>query len=106
MRLGIVTVVALVGAMPWALPAEAAARDQMEACGSRVMARLSKAKASEDKVGPAIVKECDKQLRASLAEAIKTGEAGGCTVESCLALARERATEESTEMYRQKFGSQ
>ena len=66
------------------------------------MTRLAKAKTPEDKVGPAIVKECDRQLRAALSDAIKTGEAGACTIESCLKMAQERASDESTEMYRQR----
>jgi hypothetical protein len=40
-------------------------------------------------------------LRATLAEAIKRGEAGGCTVESCLDLARTRASAEAMAAYRQ-----
>lgn len=86
----------------WSPPADAAGRDQMQECATRVLGRLAKAKAPEDQVGPAIVKECDRQLRAALSDAIKTGEAGGCTVESCLKLAQERAADESTEMYRQR----
>ncbi len=46
------------------------------------------------------MRECDAQLRSTLAAAIKSGEAGGCTVESCLTMAQGRAAEEATAAYR------
>jgi len=52
--------------------------------------------------GKAVVQQCDRQLRATLQAAIQSGEAGACTVESCLALARERAAEEATQSYSQQ----
>lgn len=85
-------------------PAEAAARDAMQACATRVMGQLSKSGTPAERVGPTVVRQCDRQLRAALAEAIKTGEAGGCTVESCIAMAQERASEESTQQYQARTG--
>ena len=82
--------------------AQAAARRTMEQCVNRVVANLAKAKTPEAEVGAAIVAQCDKPLRATLADAIKTGEAGGCTVESCLSMAQSRASDEATQLYRQR----
>ena len=82
-------------------PAEAGGgRQSMEQCVQRVLTKLYRAKAPETQVGPSIVQECDAQLRATLAAAIRSGEAGGCTVESCLSMAQGRAAEEATAAYR------
>src|SRR5215210_3708335 len=62
----------------------------------------ARARAPESQVGPTVLSECDGALRATLAEAIRTGEAGICTVDSCIGLARGRAAEEATEAYRQR----
>ena len=75
-------------------------RQSMEQCVQRVLTRLYKAQAPEQQVGPAIVRECDAQLRSTLAAAIRSGEAGGCTLESCLSIAQSRAAEEATAAYR------
>jgi len=77
-------------------------RQSMEQCVSRVLTRLTRARAPEAQVGPTVLSECDGPLRATLAEAIRTGEAGLCTVESCIGMARSRAAEEATEAYRQR----
>ena len=82
--------------------AQASGRRTMEQCVNRVIANLAKSKAPEAQVGAMVVSQCDKPLRATLAEAIKSGEAGGCTVESCLSMAQTRASDEATELYRQR----
>jgi hypothetical protein len=76
-------------------------RQSMEQCVGRVLATLAKSKAPEVQVGSAVTKQCDSPLRATLAEAIKKGEAGGCTVDACLDLARTRASAEAMAAYRQ-----
>ena len=86
---------------PQGAEAQARSRQSMEQCVQRVLASLAKAGAPETQVGPAVISQCDGPLRATLAESIRTGEAGSCTVESCLALARERAAGEATAAYRQ-----
>jgi hypothetical protein len=75
----------------------------MDACVQRVLTRLARSRAPESRVGRAVVSSCDRPLRASLAAAIRSGEAAMCTVESCLAVARQRAAEEATAAYRQRF---
>src|SRR4051812_50165626 len=54
-------------------------RQSMEKCVGRVLATMARAKAPEVQVGSAVTTQCDSPLRATLAEAIKKGEAGGCT---------------------------
>jgi len=76
-------------------------RQSMEQCVGRVLATMAKSKAPEVQVGSAVTTQCDSPMRATLAEAIKKGEAGGCTVESCLDLARTRASAEAIAAYRQ-----
>ena len=78
-------------------------RSSMEGCVERVLSRLARARAPETQVGRAIVSSCDRPLRASLATAIRSGEAAMCTVESCIGMARQRAVEEATAAYRQRF---
>lgn len=80
------------------------ARDSMEQCVNRVLTGLLRAKTPAAQAGKAVVQQCDKQLRATLQAAIQSGEAGACTVESCLAIARERAAEEATQAYSQQVG--
>ena len=75
-------------------------RVAMEQCVGRVLATMVKSKAPEAQVGSAVASQCDSPLRATLAEAIKKGEAGGCTVESCIDLARTRASAEAMAAYR------
>jgi hypothetical protein len=78
------------------------ARHSMEQCVGKVLASFAKLKAPEHQVGPAVLSRCDGQLRATLAEAIRTGEAAICgTVDGCIQMARERASSEATMMYRQ-----
>src|SRR4051812_50160580 len=52
-------------------------RQSMEKCVGRVLATMARAKAPEVQVGSAVATQCDSPLRATLAEAIKKGEAGG-----------------------------
>jgi len=78
------------------------ARDSMEQCVNRVLSGLKRANSPASQAGKAVVQQCDRQLRATLQAAIQSGEAGACTVESCLALARERAAEEATQSYSQQ----
>lgn len=80
------------------------ARDSMEQCVTRVLTGLLRAKTPANQAGRAVVQQCDRQLRATLQAAITSGEAGACTVESCLAIARERAAEEATQAYSQQVG--
>lgn len=79
------------------------ASQDMQRCVGGVLSQLGRSQAPETQVGPTIVKQCDRQLRATLQEAIAAGQAGNCTVDSCLALARQRSTEEATAAYRQSF---
>ena len=80
--------------------ANQSSRQTMEQCVGRVLATMAKSKAPEIQVGSAVTTQCDSPLRATLAEAIKKGEAGGCTVEGCLDLARTRASAEAMAAYR------
>ena len=84
-----------------AVAQDSATRQSMEKCVVTVLQRLARSRAAESQVGPAVVSQCDRQLRATLAAAIRTGEAAFCTVETCIDLARARATEEATQLYRQ-----
>jgi hypothetical protein len=69
----------------------------MDACVSKVLARLKQERAMYRAVKPAVVEECDAQLRAVLAAAIRVGQAGPCTtVEGCIEMARGRAGDEAT----------
>ena len=100
-----VRVVMLISALVLSAPAyaqSAGGRSSMERCVDRVLTRLARARAPERQVGPAVVASCDRPLRASLAAAIRSGEAAMCTVESCLATARQRAAQEATMAYRQR----
>ena len=85
-------------------PAHAAAgRQSMEQCVDRVLSQLTRARADEAQVGPTVVSQCDAPLRTALAEAIQSGEAPLCTLESCMGMARSRASEEATAEYRQRL---
>jgi ABC-type transporter MlaC component len=81
-----------------------AARASMQQCVAGVLSRLARSQADASQVAPTVTSQCDKQLRATLQEAIKTGEAGNCTVETCLKMAQERAGQEATMAYRQQVG--
>jgi hypothetical protein len=87
-----------------ASPAQAApGRYSMEQCVDRVLSRLARAGADEAQVGPTVLSQCDGPLRAALADAIQSGEAPLCTVESCMGMARSRASDEATAEYRQRL---
>ena len=97
--LAFVAAMALVGA-----PAHAqdrASRAAMEQCTQRVLGGLAQKGAPETEAGPAVVSQCDRQLRAARASAIQTGEAANCKVDTCMDLARQRAAQEATMAYRQ-----
>ncbi len=81
----------------------AGARNSMERCVDNVLSRMARAKAPESQVGHAVVSQCDGPLRAALASAIQTGEAFICSVESCIGVARERASEEARSAYRERL---
>jgi hypothetical protein len=87
---------------PPALAGSRAGRGAMESCVDRVLTRLARARAPETQVGRAVISSCDRPLRASLAAAIRSGEAAMCTVESCIDAARQRAANEATLAYRQR----
>lgn len=92
---------ALIAGAPVAVAQSAKGRQSMEQCVKTQLASLARARTPEQQVGAVVVAKCDGPLRATLADAIKTGEAGGCTVQSCLAIAKERASAEAAEAYRQ-----
>ena len=80
---------------------QATPRQAMEQCVATVLKRLARSRAAESQVGSAVVTQCDRQLRATLAAAIRSGEAGTCTVDTCIDLARARAAEQALQIYRQ-----
>ena len=85
-------------------PAHAApGRPSMEPCVDRILSRLARAGAGEAQVGPIVLSQCDGPLRAALADAIQSGEAPLCTIESCMGMARNRASDEATAEYRQRL---
>ena len=82
---------------------EAPQRDAMEQCVEKLMVRLGRSKTPESQVGQEVVSRCDRELRETLADAIRSGEAPFCSVESCLELARMRAAQEARDEYRERF---
>jgi hypothetical protein len=76
-------------------------RQAMQHCATRVLSGLARQRASENQVGSAVLTRCDGPLRAALTDAIQSGEAPNCTVESCLDMARSRAAAEAIQAYRQ-----
>jgi hypothetical protein len=79
------------------------ARASMEQCVERVLAGLAKAKAPESEVRRAVLTGCDGPLRATLAEAIKTGEARMCaSFEACIDIARKQTVDEARDEYRKR----
>jgi hypothetical protein len=92
-------IVAVVSAPAVAEPGRG--REMMKQCVGAALSRLARSKAPESEVGAAVLTHCDKQLRVALADAISAGEAAGCTVESCLDLAKTRTVAEATAAYRQ-----
>ena len=77
-------------------------RQSMAQCVSRVLSGLARRGAPESQVGPAVLSRCDRPLRASLAESIRSGEAPNCTVETCMDMARTRTVAEAIGAYRQR----
>ena len=80
----------------------AGGRQSMAQCVSRVLSGLARRGAPESQVGPAVLSRCDRPLRASLAESIRSGEAPNCTVETCMDMARTRTVAEAIGAYRQR----
>ena len=81
------------------------ARASMERCVERVLSGLAKAKAPESEVRHAVLSGCDGPLRATLAEAIKSGEARMCaSFDACIDLARKQTADEAKEAYRARAG--
>ena len=80
----------------------ASGRQAMQQCVARVLSQLARRGASESQIASAVVSRCDRPLRVSLAQAIRTGEAPNCTVESCIDMARSRAVAEAIGAYRQR----
>jgi hypothetical protein len=81
------------------------ARASMERCVERVLSRLARAKAPEGEVRNAVLSGCDGPLRATLAEAIKSGEARMCaSFDACIDLARKQTADEAKEAYRARLG--
>ncbi len=80
----------------------AAERKAMAVCVSGVLDRLQQERASYQAVKPAVARECDAQLRAVLAAAIRVGQAGPCTsVDGCIDLARGRAGDKAALEFQQ-----
>ncbi len=78
----------------------AAERKAMATCVSRVLQRLQQERASYQAVKPAVGEQCDAQLRAVLAAAIKVGQAGPCTsVDGCIEMARGHAGDQAALEY-------
>ena len=79
------------------------ARASMERCVDRVLSGLAKAKAPESEVRNAVLSGCDGPLRATLGEAIKSGEARMCSsFDACIDLARKQTADEAKEAYRSR----
>jgi hypothetical protein len=73
----------------------------MEQCVGNVMRQLAQARVPEAQAGPTVAQYCDAPLRAVLAQAIQSGEAAICTVETCIGMARERVADEVLPIYRE-----
>src|SRR5215212_6469325 len=80
-------------------------RASMERCVERVLSGLAKAKAPEIEVRHAVLSGCDGPLRATLLEAMKSGEARMCaSFDACFDLARKQTSDEAKEAYRARVG--
>lgn len=80
------------------------ARASMERCVDGVLDRLAKSKTPDAAVGRAVVSACDGPLRATLIEAMKTGEARMCaSVEACIDIARKETADRAKEAYRARL---
>src|SRR3954467_4487590 len=74
-------------------PAHAApGRQSMEQYVDRGLSRVGGPTVDEAQGGPPVPAKCEGPLRAALVEAIQSGEAPLCTVESCMGMARSRAS--------------
>lgn len=74
----------------------AAEKNAMAACVRGVVNRLQQQNATIRAVRQAVGEDCDAQLRAVLAAAIRVGQAGPCqSVEGCIEQARTRAGNEA-----------
>ncbi len=102
---GLITPVAVLAAVAAASTPSAAqaagGRQAMQQCVTRVLSGLARQQAEESQVGSAVLSRCDGPLRTALTDAIQSGEAASCTVESCLDMARSRAAAEAIQAYRQ-----
>ena len=78
----------------------------MSACVRKVLNRLQQESATIRAVKLAVGEDCDAQLRAVLAAAIRVGQAGPCkSVEGCIEQARTRAgNEAAVDFSRQRSG--
>ena len=85
--------------------AQSAARNAMERCVDRVLTRLQREKHPEPGVGRIVTTQCDKELQATLAEAIAKGEASTCTVEKCIGVARDETSREAREEYQKRLSA-
>lgn len=85
-------------------PAQAqnVARDALAQCVERVFTSLSSKKATDIEVGRALRSQCDNEVKATLAEAIKSGEASSCTIEKCMQVARDEVARQAKELYRKR----
>lgn len=96
---------ALVSGLPLAeAQAQQPARNSMEQCVDRVLTRLARENSADAAVGRTVVTQCDKELKATLEEAIRRGEASSCTVEKCIQVARDQAAREAREEFRNRTG--
>lgn len=76
-------------------------RAWMEQCVGDVLRQLAVQQVPEVQAGPTVVRYCDAPLRATLAQAIQSGEAAICTVDSCIGMARDRVIQEIGPEYRE-----
>ena len=76
------------------------AGQELRRCVSGALSQLARSQTPETQVGRTVTSQCDRQIRATLEESIKLGQAGNCTVDGCLALARQRTSDEATAAYR------
>jgi hypothetical protein len=81
----------------------AAERNAMSACVRGVLNRLQPERPTIRAIKAAVGQDCDAQLRAVLAAAIRVGQAGPCkTVEGCIEQARDRAGNEAAVDYQRR----
>lgn len=86
-------------------PAQAqqnAARDALAQCVERVFTGFSSKKATDIEIARALRSQCDNEVKATLADAIKTGEASSCTMEKCMQVARDEVARQAKELYRKR----